>query len=93
MLNFGSADREKGVVLFMKKVVRRYKSSKFKRFMNGMIFAIISVIALLLCMSDISRYAVDQTGVILPFFIAIISMLLGLFTTLRDQGIRKEKVQ
>lgn len=58
-----------------------------------MIFASISVIALLLCMSEITQYTDNESGVILPFFIAIISMLLGLFTTLRDQGIRKEKVQ
>jgi len=83
---------EKGVII-MKKMVNRYKISKFKRFMNGMIFALISIIALILCMSDISRYTATQSEVILPFFIAIVSMLMGLFTTLHDKGIRKEKTQ
>jgi hypothetical protein len=31
--------------------------------------------------------------VVLPFFVAIVSMLLGLFTMLRDQKRTKEKVQ
>lgn len=75
----------------MKRMVYRYKFSKFKRFTNGLIFAVISIVALLLCLSDISQYSASESGGILPFFIAIISMLLGLVTMLRDKGIRKEK--
>lgn len=77
----------------MRRVVYRYKISKFKRCMNGMMFALISIIALLLCMSDISRNTASQYEVILPFFIAIISMLLGLFTMLHETGKTKEKIQ
>ena len=83
----------KGMVICMKKVVYRYKISKFKRCMNGLMFALISTVALLLCLSDISQSTTAQLGVILPFFIAIISLLLGLFTMLRDQGRTKEKIQ
>ncbi len=77
----------------MKRMVNRYKISKFKRCMNGMIFGLISIIALILCMSDISQYSTMESKVILPFFIAIVSMLLGLFTMLRDQKRPKEKIQ
>lgn len=77
----------------MRRVVYRYKISKFKRCMNGMMFALISTIALILCMSDISQSTADQQNVILPFFIAIVSLLLGLFTMLHDKGRTKEKTQ
>lgn len=77
----------------MRKVVYRYKISKFKRCMNGMMFALISIIALILCMSDISHSTSTQLEVILPFFIAIVSMFMGLFTMLHDNGRTKEKMQ
>lgn len=77
----------------MKRMVYRYKISKFNRFMNGMVFALISMIALILCMSDITQSSANESGFILPFFIAIVSLLLGLFTMLRDKEIRKEKTQ
>jgi uncharacterized membrane protein YtjA (UPF0391 family) len=77
----------------MKKVVYRYKFSKFKRCMNGTLFGIISIIALLLCLSDITSASATEADILLPFFIAIVSMLLGLFTMLRDQGRTKEKIQ
>ncbi len=77
----------------MRRMVYRYRISKFKRFMNGMVFGLISIIALLLCMSDISSYSTMRSDVILPFFVAIVSMLLGLFSMLRDQTRPKEKIQ
>ena len=61
--------------------------------MNGLMFALITTVSLLLCLSDISQSTTAQAGAILPFFIAIISLLLGLFTMLRDKGRTKEKVQ
>lgn len=76
----------------MKRMVYRYKISKFKRCMNGMVFGFISIIALILCMSGISQYSTMKSNVILPFFVAIVSMLLGLFTMLRDQERSKEKI-
>ena len=79
--------------VIMKRMVYRYKISKFKRCMNGMIFGFISIVALLLCLSDLSHYTSATTEVILPFFIAIVSMILGLFTMLREQGRTKGKIQ
>ncbi len=73
----------------MKQMVYRYRFSKFKCFLNGLLFAVISMIALLLCLSDISKAA--DSEVILPFFVAIISMLLGIISMLHDNRIRKEK--
>ena len=74
----------------MKRMVYRYRFSKFKCFLNGLIFAVISIAALLLCLSDIAS-STDRE-VILPFFIAIISMLLGLVSMFHDTGMRKEKI-
>ena len=76
----------------MKKIVYKYRVSKFKRFMSGLLFAIISIIALLLCTSDISQQSTSQAGIILPFFIALISMFLGLFSMFRNGEVRKEKI-
>ncbi len=84
---------KKGVAIMMKRVVYRYKISKFKRCMNGMMFALICGIALILCMTDLSHGSATQYEVILPFFIAIVSLLLGLFTMLHDNGRTKEKIQ
>lgn len=73
----------------MKKMVNRYKISKFKRFMNGLIFGIISVITLLLCLSSITVYRSTDTNVILWFFISICSMLMGLFSMFKTKEGRK----
>jgi hypothetical protein len=77
----------------MKKMVKKYKFSKFKCFLNGMIFASISLIALILCMSEITVYCSEPSEVILPFFVAIISMLLGLVSMFYNKDIRKEKTE
>jgi len=77
----------------MRRMVKKYKFSKFKCFMNGMIFASISLISLILCMSEITVYSAEPSEVILPFFIAIISMLLGLFSMFYNKNIGKEKTE
>lgn len=77
----------------MRRMVKKYKISKFKCFMNGMIFASISLISLILCMSEITVYSAEPSEVILPFFIAIISMLLGLFSMFYNKNISKEKTE
>lgn len=71
----------------MKKIVHKYRKSKFKRFTEGMLFAIISVIALTLCLTDISDIATSQIDIILPFCIAIISLLLGFNAMFRKNEI------
>ncbi|MGF7144007.1 hypothetical protein HNQ56_002437 [Anaerotaenia torta] len=75
----------------MKQVVYKYKYSKFKCFLNGLVFAVISTIALLLCLSDLSKAA--DSKVILPFFIAIVSMLMGIVSMFYSGGLSKEKIQ
>jgi len=75
----------------MKKVFNKYKLSKYKRFTNGLLFAVISTIALLLCITDLSQ-STSQAEIILPFTIAIISMFLGLFSMFRNSEVRKEKI-
>lgn len=76
----------------MKKIFNKYKISKFKRFTNGLLFAVISTIALLLCITDLSQQSTSQVEIILPFTIAIISMFLGLFSMFRNNGVRKENI-
>lgn len=69
----------------MKKMVYRYKISKFHRFLNGLVFGIISVITLLLCLSSMYGYHSKDSQVILWFFISFCSMLLGLFSMFRTK--------
>jgi hypothetical protein len=76
----------------MKKMVNRYRISKFHRFMNGLVFGIISVIALLLCLSSITVYQSSDANVILWFLISICSMLLGLFSMFRTKEGQKAGV-
>jgi glycerol uptake facilitator-like aquaporin len=76
----------------MKKIFNKYKISKFNRFTNGLLFAVISTIALLICITDLSQQSISQAGIILSFTIAIISMFLGLFTMFRNNEVRKEKI-
>jgi hypothetical protein len=68
----------------MKKIVQKYRFSKFRRFTNGLMFAIISVIALTLCLIDISDHSASMTEIILPFATAVISMLMGFLTMFRE---------
>lgn len=79
----------KGRVIIMKSMVNKYKISKFKRFMNGLLFGIISLLALLLCLSAITAYHSTGSEVMLPFFTAICSMLLGLNSMFRGKESRK----
>ncbi|MGB4659666.1 MAG: hypothetical protein WBI07_10820 [Mobilitalea sp.] len=74
----------------MKKIVKRYQISKFNRFTNGLIFAVIAIIALSLCLIDIVNNNSSQTAVILPFGIAIISMLFGFYAMFRNNTVIKE---
>jgi heme/copper-type cytochrome/quinol oxidase subunit 4 len=76
----------------MKRIVHRYKISKYKRFTNGLLFAIITVVALALCLSDITNYTTTEVNILLPFIIAIISMFLGFITMFRDSGSMKEEL-
>ncbi len=69
----------------MKKIVRKYRISKFKCFTNGLVFALISVSALFLCLTEMSKHTASMTGIILPFDVAIISMMMGFLTMFRQE--------
>ena len=75
----------------MKKIVIRYRYSKYRRFTGGLLFALISTVSLLLCFSGIYEYHDTGFEVVLPFFIAIISMILGFVTMFRQNYVTKEK--
>ena len=75
----------------MKRLVHRYRISKFKIFANGLLFAIITIIALALCIADISDHTADA-GILFPFSIAILSMLMGIFSMYHNSEIPKEKI-
>jgi len=75
----------------MKKIVYKYQISKFRRFTTGLLFAGITMIALILCIVNISDPSVGKTEVILPFIIAIASIIMGSFSMFRDNEITKDK--
>lgn len=75
----------------MRKIVKRYRFSKFKRFMNGLLFAIISIISLILCITDLADQTATSMEIMLPFIIAILSLLLGFVTMFRQSGVPKQK--
>jgi hypothetical protein len=75
----------------MKKIVYRYQISKFKRFTNGLIFALIALIALSLCIVDITDHTVVNTEIIFPFSIAILSMAMGFVSMFRNCEVPKRK--
>lgn len=75
----------------MRRMVYKYRISKFKRFTQGLLFAIIAIIALTMCLADIWASA-EQEEIILPFCIAIISILMGFISMFRKTEIPKQKI-
>lgn len=75
----------------MKKIVYKYQISKFKRFVSGLLFAIISIIALSFCLFDFNGRTNSQSRMFLFFVIAMISMLMGLVSMFRKE-LPKEKI-
>lgn len=71
----------------MKKIVYKYQVSKYRRFTNGLLFASITLAALVLCLIDIFDHSIDKADIILPFCIAIISMTLGFISMFGDNGV------
>ncbi len=76
----------------MKMIVHKYRISKFKRFANGLLFAVISAVSLTLCLTDIYNTTAVQTEIMLPFGVGILSMLIGFFTMFRTGNVPKEKI-
>lgn len=75
----------------MKKIMHRYNTSKYNRFTGGLLFAVISIIALILCISDISDNPASKAEIVIPFIIAVVSLLSGFVIMFRRNEIPKEK--
>ncbi len=75
----------------MRKIVKRYRFSKYRYFTNGLMFALIACAALLLCFSGIYKYPYSKAEVLLPFMVAIISLVLGFVTMFRQKEVTKGK--
>lgn len=67
----------------MKKIWRSYRINKFRCFVNSMAFAIITAMALYLCIMNIYSKTETNTAILLPFFTAILSIILGVITMFR----------
>lgn len=76
----------------MKKLVKRYRFSKYKKFTEGLLFAIISGIALILCLSIMTSRVASSVEIIFPFTVAIISMLMGFVVMFRQDVTSKHKI-
>lgn len=73
----------------MKKIIHRLRISKFKRFAEGLLFAIISIVALILCLSISNTNS--QFLVTLTFVISMVSMLMGLVSMFHKDQNQKGK--
>ncbi|HBI72207.1 MAG TPA: hypothetical protein DDY59_03345 [Lachnospiraceae bacterium] len=70
----------------MKRMIQKYRFSKYKRFTNGLLFAVISMTALYLCISDIYNKTASSFEIMFPFVVALISMFLGFLTMFHSNG-------
>jgi len=61
----------------MRNLMIRYKANKFRRFVNGLIFAMLSLVAIFLCVYFLKEKSATRLEIILPFVLSIISMLFG----------------
>ena len=75
----------------MKKFVYKYRISKFRRFTAGLLFAIISATALILCYTVTFDKTNSHLIISLIFSIAIVSMLMGLISMFRKEQMPKRK--
>lgn len=73
----------------MKRIIFKYRSSKYKRFTGGLLFAVIAVIALALCQIGIAGNE-EQITVVMHFCVAVLSMLMGFVTMFRDNKYPKQ---
>jgi predicted permease len=74
----------------MKKMINSYCISKFKRIVEGLLFAIISASALILCLNHINNQTQSQISVIMTFCVAMISMLMGLSSLFHKEEVPEE---
>lgn len=67
----------------MRILYSKYRSSKFKCFLNGLMFAILSLVAMFLCVNFLMDKTATRLEILLPFGLSIISMLLGFVSMFR----------
>ena len=76
----------------MKKIRDKYMISKFKRVLNGLLFAAITIVSISLCISKLSSSLVITTDIIFPFSTGIVSLLLGFIAMFYDFDPKKQKL-
>lgn len=76
----------------MKKLINRYQISKFKCFINGLLFAIIALIAIRLCMIEIWDRNINKADILIPFIIAVVSIVMG-FISMFHTNIPAKKIK
>lgn len=78
----------------MLRIINKLRYSKYKRFIEGLLFALISMITIILCVLAITDKSATDSDVILPFILSIISLLTGFVVMFHDseQGNRKNYI-
>ena len=76
----------------MKKFIYRYRKNKFKRFLDGLMFAVISIISLTICYTYITDYTASLVKIILFFIIALLSLLLGFASMFHHAKSKKSNI-
>ncbi|NLZ83627.1 MAG: hypothetical protein GX915_08180 [Clostridiales bacterium] len=61
----------------MRTMVSKYRISKFKNFVNGLFFAIITIVTLSLCLLFLKAGATSNYQVYLLFITALFSLIMG----------------
>lgn len=75
----------------VKKMIHIYFVSKYKYFSRGLLFAIISLIALVLCLVCIFEQTNSKLNILFTFGIALLSMIMGLVSMFYKNDISKEE--
>ncbi|MBB2183043.1 hypothetical protein H0486_09145 [Lachnospiraceae bacterium MD1] len=74
----------------MKRLIRSNHIRKFKVLLGGLLYALISIVALILCLSEMTKYSSPQPEILLPFGVAMISMILGIHSMFGKGQLQKE---
>ncbi|NLO08325.1 MAG: hypothetical protein GX129_00430 [Clostridiales bacterium] len=73
----------------MRNFLSKYRTSKFRCFLNGLIFAGFSMIAMFLCVNFLMDKSATRIEVLIPFALSIISMLLGFASMFKTERLSK----
>jgi uncharacterized membrane protein YbhN (UPF0104 family) len=71
----------------MRIFLSKYRYSKFRRFLNGLAYAIVSVVAMFTCVYFLMDKTATRFEILIPFGLSIISMLFGFVSLFRNQNI------